>query len=373
MKLTEQQKQAVVKDYLDGVKVAELVDKYGISRSSVYLLLKRHKEQNANKYQQVNANNIRLLNAKGKKLEDIISVLKNIDCSYNAPLQQKLYAMEMLCTQFSIHTLCDAMDVPRSTFYNHLLRNKKKHKSYVQRREVLREKIQQIYDDSKQIFGAQKILAVLQEQGVKTSIKMVRQLMRDMGIESIRQHSKKLYDKEHKRKNIVDQKFTTTAPNQVWVGDITYFRLHETTYYICVILDLYARMVVGYKIGKKNSTQLATSTFKIAYRNRNPESGLIFHSDNGSNYVSYAFESCLRSLSVAHSFSKPYIPYDNSVMESFFATLKKEEMYRTKYKSEKEMFQSVAEYITFYNEKRPHCQNKYKTPLRKEMEYYAQE
>ncbi len=159
--------------------------------------------------------------------------------------------------------------------------------------------------------------------------------------------------------------------NQVWVSDITMFRLKEKNFYICVILDLYSRAVVGYKIGIKNSTQLTKSTFKTAYINRQPQSGLMFHSDNGGNYCCKTFQTYLIKLNVEQSFSRPYVPYDNSVMESFFSSVKREELYRRKFKSENEFHKSVDEYIIFYNEKRPHYQNIYRTPLKKEQDYYA--
>ena len=128
-------------------------------------------------------------------------------------------------------------------------------------------------------------------------------------------------------------------------------------------------MVVGYKVGLKNSTQLIKSTFKVAHELRRPKKGLIFHTDRGSNYRSKSFGDYLKSLSVTQSFSRAHLPYDNSVVESFFSSLKREELYRTKYRSEKELRTAIDNYMLFYNEKRPHAKNGYKTPLRKETEY----
>ena len=121
-------------------------------------------------------------------------------------------------------------------------------------------------------------------------------------------------------------------------------------------------MVVGFRIGLKNSTRLVKSTFKIAYEQRQPQFPLLFHTDRGSNYRSNAFCAYLQSLGVTQSFSRAHIPYDNSVMESFFASMKREELYRTKYRSEQELRAAVADYIKFYNETRPHAKNGYKTP-----------
>ena len=142
--------------------------------------------------------------------------------------------------------LCEAMDVSRGTFYNHIFRNKRDNTWYAKRREELRLQIQEIYDDSKQIFGAQKIAAVLRNKGIKTSEHLVRELMQDMGLASIRQSAKNLYDKEISRyKNYVNQQFDVKQPNQVWVSDVTQFRYNEKSYYICVIIDLFARKVIS--------------------------------------------------------------------------------------------------------------------------------
>jgi len=238
------------------------------------------------------------------------------------------------------------------------------------RREELRLEIQRIYDDSRQIFGAEKICAVMKEDGLRVSREMVAELMRDMGLISIRQEAKDLYDKEQRRfKNYLNQQFTVARPNEVWVSDVTYFRFNNKNYYICVILDLFSRMVVGYRIGKVNSTQLVRSTFQMAHEERQPVEPLIFHTDRGSNYHSKTFCTLLRSLGVTQSFSRAHIPYDNSVMESFFSNLKREELYRTKYHSEKEFRTAVDRYMVFYNEQRPHAKNGYKTPFKKELDF----
>lgn len=114
-------------------------------------------------------------------------------------MTDKLYALEELYGQHSVHILCEALDVSRGMFNNHILRNKKQNTVYVQRKEELREKIQKIYDDGNQIFVSGKIMTVLKEQGIKADEKNIRLLIRDMGIKSIWQEAKSLYDKEKKR------------------------------------------------------------------------------------------------------------------------------------------------------------------------------
>lgn len=108
-------------------------------------------------------------------------------------------------------------------------------------------------------------------------------------------------------------------PNEVWAGDITQFPYNEKIFYRSTIIDLYARKVVAYKMSERGSTHLVKMTFKAAYESRNPEGKFMFHSDRGGQYVSQAFRSYLLSLGVEQSASRPHVPYDNSVIESFFS------------------------------------------------------
>ena len=170
-----------------------------MSRSTLYLWAKQFREAQNENGNLISVVSYKRLQGKVKCLEEMIKIYKTVNCNYNSPLKDKLYALEELYGQHSVHILCEALDVSRGTFYNHILRNKKQNTIYVQRKEELREKIQKIYDDSNQIFEAGKIMAVLKEQGIKAGEKTIRLLMRDIGIKSIRQEAKSLYDKEKKR------------------------------------------------------------------------------------------------------------------------------------------------------------------------------
>lgn len=363
---------AIIEHYNRGASVTQLCLEYSIPRSTVYSWGRKSRSTASHQEKQVNMQYVRRLENKVQRLEGLIEIIRLSGCSMQAPLREKLDAMERLYGQYNVHMLCDAMGVSRGTFYNHIKRNKRDAAWYAKRREELRESIQRIYDESNQVFGAAKITAVLKREGVRVSIEMVRKLMQDMGLSSIRQSAKKLYGKEKRQyKNYLNQNFEVNRPNQVWVSDVTCFRWKEKNYYICVVLDLYARRVVAHKVGVSNSTQLVKKTFQLAYTRRTPRTGLTFHTDRGANYRSYAMRKCLRAYTVIQSFSRAHIPYDNSVMESFFASLKREELYRTKYRSEREFRAAVDQYAVFYNEKRPHVRNQYKTPLEKETEYYS--
>lgn len=373
MKYSTEMKENAISRYQSGKETTtSIISELGIPRSTFYGWIKEYNsiEETQDSALQFTPKNFRIFQNRVSRLENIISILKSVDCTVHSPLRLKLTELERLYGKYSVHALCDALEVPRGTFYNHIFRSKRNNTWFAKRREELRVQIQDIYDDSRRRFGSGKITAVLRNRGVEVSPEMVRELMRDMGLISIRDRAKELYDKEHRKyQNHINQHFDASRPNELWVSDVTYFKFKDKAYYICAIIDLFSRMVVGYGISYRNSIQLLKATFRQAYDNRHPNDGLIFHADRGMNYRSNAMNSYLQSLNVIQSFSRAHVPYDNSVMESFFSNLKREELYRTRYRSEREFKVVVREYITFYNENRPHKRLNYKTPKQYEDTY----
>ena len=135
-----------------------------------------------------------------EQLEAIISILKRVDCTTSSPLPDKLAELEKLYGEYPVHTLCDALEISRGTFYNHIKRNKREDTSFNQRREELKKQIRKIYNESNYTYGASKITAILKDQAIPVSTEMVRILMREMGLQSVRYGSKKIYEKEQTAK-----------------------------------------------------------------------------------------------------------------------------------------------------------------------------
>lgn len=189
------EKQAVINRYLNGESVASIVSISGVPRSTVYAWIKQYKNENAHPKNKISLRYIHELERKIVRLEGIIEIIHKAHCFDSDPLEIKLSALESLYGQYNVHMLCDALKVSRGTFYNHILRNKKSNTWYAKRREEFRAKIQQIYDDNNQIFGAAKIAAVMKNEGYHISVEMVRELMRDMGLLSIRKGAKDFYEK----------------------------------------------------------------------------------------------------------------------------------------------------------------------------------
>lgn len=173
--------------------------------------------------------------------------------------------------------------------------------------------------------------------------------------------------------NHLHQEFNQKAPNLVWASDFTYIKINGKWYYLCIVMDLFSRKIIGWHIAGKHDVELTMTTFKKAYKSRDVHYGLIFHSDQGSEYTAFSFRKLLDSLNVVQSFSKKGYPYDNACCESFFKYLKKNLIYRNTYHTLEELNLSVFEYIYRYNVLTPHSSIGYKTPDEYEAEYWDQQ
>lgn len=341
----ETKQAALSRHLLGGESIRHIAEDTGIAKSTLYFWLKKQTSNSS-----VSPRETYLLQKRVQKLTEITEILKVVDCTAQAPLREKLNALEKLHGKYSVHALCEALNVPRGTFYNHIFRSKKDNAWFVKRRIEMREQIQKIFDEYHQIFGARKIASILREHGFRVSEKYVSELMHELGLHSIRSGAKSLYERQQRKfVNRTNQHFTAAKPNELWLSDVTYFRFGETSFYICAILDVYSRKIVAYRISHANSTQLTKSTLKDAYENRHPEKGLILHTDRGSNFVSKVFCTAAREMNIIQSYSRTQTPHDNAMIESFFAILKNEELYRTNYRSVKEFKKSVGKYIEMYN------------------------
>ena len=374
MTYTAEEKRNIINRLDEGESITDICNEYGVSRSTLYRWAHDGGESIANpeNTQSQSVKDYNLLQRRMEKLENMIAILKTVNCTVHAPLKEKLSELELLYGQYDVHTLCEALEVSRGTFYNHILRNKRGDAWFEKRREEYRVLIRDVFNEYRQVLGAEKIRTVLVQRGHKVSTRFVADVMREMGLICVRSTAKQEYLKlrePEKKRNVLQQQFSVSSPNEVWVSDVTCFKLNNRYYYVCVILDLFSRKVVSYKISKKNSTQLITSTFKNAWELRRPEPGLLFHSDRGSQYTSHRFQQILYEHAVVQSFSNSGKPHDNAVAESFFASFKKEELYRRDYASEPEFRKGIDSYIEFYNTRRPHRTLKNQTPCQMEEDY----
>jgi len=155
--------------------------------------------------------------------------------------------------------------------------------------------------------------------------------------------------------DLVERKFSAAAPNQVWVADITYLRTWQGWLYLVAVQDLYSRRIVGWSMQDHMRAELVTDALEMALARRRPDPGLVWHSDQGSQFVSLAFGQKARAAGIAQSMGSKGDCFDNAVAESFFATLKKELVHRRSWPTKDELRSEVFDYIeVFYNRERRH-------------------
>lgn len=169
--------------------------------------------------------------------------------------------------------------------------------------------------------------------------------------------------------NELNQDFEVKAPNQVWATDITYIHTGEGFLYLNPIMDLYSRRIISYRMDEHMGHELCLNALKEAIKLRQPGEGWMHHSDRGSQYCANAYLSALKQAGATISMSRKAMPYDNACIESFFASLKKEYLYKQVFQTKAEAILAIQFYIKFYNEKRMHSSNGYFSPLEMEMSY----
>ena len=214
-KISDYKKQKIIKRYLNGEKVEQIAKSTKVSKSAIYSWIRQYNEKRDNI-----ASEIETLKKLVERQQMMIEILKTVGCLVGAPLKEKLSAMEKLYGKYNNHLLCETLEVDRGTFLNHIKRNKGEDNWYNQRREELKIQIQKLFEENNQIYGSKKITALLKKQYVNVSEEMVRELMNELGLKSIRTNSKKEYVKEKRKRNILKQQFNADAPNKVWVSDV---------------------------------------------------------------------------------------------------------------------------------------------------------
>jgi putative transposase len=264
--------------------------------------------------------------------------------------------MENLGKDFSIVRVASALNVHRGGYY-------KWTKHPITKRELENIKLTKmtkgIFFEYKHRYGSPRISKELKEQGITCSKNRVCKLMKKENlIPRARRKFKVTTDSNHNLKispDLVKRDFNPSKPNRLWVYDLTYIRTKAGWLYLCVILDLFSRKVVGWSMDKKMKAPMFIKALDMAKENRSPDSSVVFHSDRGVQYASDAFRQRLTKYNMTQSMSRQGNCLDNAAAESFFHTLKVEEVYGQSYETRQEAKSCIFEYIeVFYNRKRRH-------------------
>jgi len=265
--------------------------------------------------------------------------------------------------EFPVKKMAVVLNVSRSRYYS-WLKN-----PYVKQRkdEDIGTLIELTFEKSGKRYGSPRIHNELKEEEVACGKKRVARIMRQKSLQArIKKKFKITTDSKHGHPvadNIVARNFIIEEPNRIWVSDITYLWTQEGWLYLSVIIDLFSRLIVGYSMSENIDTALVADAFTMAVNKRKPSRGLIFHSDRGVQYASDEFRKLLKNNEAIQSMSRKGNCWDNACAESFFSTLKIEEVYRRSYKTRQEARLSVFEYIEiFYNRFRKHSFLDYTSP-----------
>ena len=228
------------------------------------------------------------------------------------------------------------------------------------------------------IYGPEKIQSELLAQGIPAGLNRIKRLRRLHGIRCT--HKKKFRvttDSKHQlpiAENVLDRQFAQTAPNQVWVADITYIPTDEGWLYLAALKDLYSCEIVGWAMDKQMTKQLVTDALRAAYWRKKPPPGLLHHSDRGSQYCSGTYRALQVSYKMKTSMSRKGDCWDNAPIESFFGTLKTECLHHYKFKTRDQAKQVVFEYIeVFYNRIRRHATIQNQVPADYAQQFYKDE
>ncbi len=276
--------------------------------------------------------------------------------------------------QYPTAWLCRRLGVSTSGYYEWRQREPSKRQL---RDDVLRLKIRAFFRRSCGRYGSPRIHDELIADGERVSRKRVARLMREMGLYGRRRRRfRRTTDSNHRygyAANLVNQDFTASGPDKLWLVDLSYIRTWDGWMYLAVVIDAFSRRVVGFAIDEHMRADLARDALSMAIRQRSPAKGLIHHSDRGSQYCCGAYRQDLTYIGAIQSMSGVGNCYDNAVAESFFATIKEELIYRNVWPSKNGVAESVSKYIEgFYNPVRRHSTIGRISPIEYEARYRQQ-
>jgi len=278
----------------------------------------------------------------------------------------------------NIHLCCQELGVSRSGFYSWMNRPQS---TQQKENKMLIEKVREIHKESQGTYGLPRILVSLKDRGYSCGKSRIQKLMKNAQISGLLKKRFKVRTTDSNHFDPIAPRIFKTEepathparPNQLWASDISYVPTREGFLYLATYLDVCTRKVVGFSMDDSMETSLILTALEMALGQQSLTSGeLVSHSDRGSQYASDAYRAKLAELKIVSSMSRKGNCYDNSFAESFFATLKKELIYRTEYKTKEEAKKAIFEYIeVWYNRKRIHSSIGYKTPIQFEAAQVA--
>lgn len=267
--------------------------------------------------------------------------------------------------EYPIRTMCRVLEVSASGYYAWCKRPESERTR--ENRRILTE-IKAIFTRFKERYGSPRVHKELQKLGIFCNIKPVERLMAENGLRARQRRKYRITtDSRHDylvAPNILDRQFAATAPNQIWLSDITYIPTIEGWLYLAFVLDMFSRRIVGWSTSTSLHSKLAIDALMMAIWRRRPSSGLIHHSDRGVQYASDDYQTILDAHGIVCSMSKKGDCWDNAPAESFISTLRLEELFGKETLTRKQINALLFDYIeVFYNFERLHSSLSYLSPV----------
>jgi len=275
--------------------------------------------------------------------------------------------------ELGILPLCHTLHVSRSGYYDWLGRTPS---ARIQANNELLEHIRAVHTQYRQAYGALKTWLHLNSIGIVCGKHRVARLRKLAGIEARRKRRFRLMVEHHHTPqtapDLLQRQFSSGAPNRAWVGDMTFIRTRQGWLHLVVLLDLFSRKVVGWAMGDRATTALHQAALTMAITQRNPEAGLIHHTDRGTVYSAPSYREQLAQARMQPSMNGRKTAYDNAVAESFFSNLKNEWVHHHDFMTREDAKLAIFDYIEcFYNRNRIHQSLRYRAPDEVEKLYYG--
>jgi transposase InsO family protein len=275
-----------------------------------------------------------------------------------------------------ISVQCRVLLVSVSGYHEHLSRRvhiaQRRHLSD----DALLVHISAVYAENRGAYGWPRIWRELGDRGIRVGKQRVQRLMRKHGIQARGKRRFRVVTSDSKHDlpiapNVLDRNFNVAAPNQVWVGDLTYIRTAEGWLFLAVVIDLFSRKVVGWSMRSDMQRELVLDALDMAWFGRNPgrQTGLIFHSDRGSQYASDEFRQLLDSNGIVPSMSRKGNCWDNACSETLFASLKVERLHGEEFKTIRQAKDETIAWLLWYNRTRMHSTLNYVSPMQFEQDW----
>jgi putative transposase len=268
-------------------------------------------------------------------------------------------------TEFSVSRMCQLLEVSRSGYYEWLHRPPR---TQAEADQQLQNKVQHYFAQGRSTYGTRRIKALLAQEGLVVSRRRIGRMLAQAGLRCKTRRKftapRSAGQTQTVAPNQLNREFTVSAPDTVYVGDITYLPTGEGWLYLAVVLDLCSRAVVGWAMANHMRAELVTHALAMAICQRQPAPGLIMHTDRGRQYGADSYRQFLTRHGRQPSMSRQGNCWDNAVAESFFHTLKTELIYLEDFDTHEQAQTAVFEYIeVFYNRQRCHSTNGYLAPL----------